>query len=138
LKAQVEKSPDDATKVYELGRTYWNLQVFDQAAKYLGKALEMDPKQKVVSREQALLPLAKSHGLLGEPAKGSQYLVEFMKEFPDSKRFTEALFVYGVMLFEQGKKDEARIAVQKVLDATGEAVPMPVRMSAQRLMAELQ
>ena len=138
LDTKYEKNPEDLETLYHLGTLAWNSEKFEDAAKYLGMAVDKDPEGKIVKRETALIPLAKAYGLTGNPVRGSKYLEQFLKEFPQSDQRYEARFLYGVMLFEQGKSEESQKIIGELLATPGNAVPENIRSTAERFMNQLK
>jgi|GEM_PF-834110 len=138
LEEAVRSDPDSAAAHYALGMKAWDMDHFDKTVRHLGRALELDEELKTIDGEQALFALAQAYGVTGDYARGEKTMERFLRLYPQSEQLYPARFVYGAMLYKQGKTAQAKASLQLVAEAPEGWVAEPLRAQAERVLRLLE
>ncbi|HXI03990.1 MAG TPA: tetratricopeptide repeat protein, partial [Candidatus Saccharimonadales bacterium] len=107
LKAQLEKNPKDTDALTRLGDMYFDAGMFDKAADYYQKSLDLKPDDIMVMTD-----LGTSLRRLGQPQKALERFEETVKRDPNHWR---GWFNIGVVsLYDLRQYDQAEAAFKKV------------------------
>jgi len=111
--------PEDPENLYALADVYLALGRYEEAASALDRVEELDPDNQSGLADDARMDLAICGYLAGEPARSSIAKFEqFLKEYPRSDRRDVALFYYGAVLIDSGKRSEGEALIAEAAEIT--------------------
>ena len=105
LRAQLIQNPEDAVANYKLGRALMGVSDFDEATKYLSRALAFDPDSARGVKADATLDLAICRCWCD--MSGLPRLQHFLRTYSNSPRVPEAMYQLAAWAYSLGNPQEA-------------------------------
>jgi len=102
------KAPDDPKANFDLGGAWAILDQLKKAEPYLRRVVEKDPGNALGHLDQARLILAMVPIEDGDSALALKNLDQFIADFKDSPQRANALMFKGIVLYRDGRLEEAR------------------------------
>ena len=119
-----------------LGEAYLSLGNLEKAVEALRECIEFYPRD--VASYRARLISSKAHLELGDPAKAESLLLENLEGeslTPASKEWRESLFALGMLLYDEGRQQEA---IQKLSEAVARYPDYPQAIEGHYTLAQAQ
>lgn len=116
LRATLARNPNDARALADLGHMLLALprseeSLLQQATASLQAAVKADPNNQVGAKEDATLDLIVL-AIPDDPAKGYEALVQFMRDYPQTKRALEVRYWQAVALYAQNTPQTNKAALE--------------------------
>jgi TolA-binding protein len=134
LKLRAAKEPNDLGTQYKLGKKLVESSYYREGLERLDQVVAQDPGNRSGYIPNALFYVAISQASEEREDKALGTIDRILKDFPKGDKAPEALLLSGEILINLGRKDEARVRLERFLKTYPDH---PMGRQAKQMLAEI-